>query len=95
MPPFPLWAKQGVNKRNTMAAAAGNRLLDDVIADIKGVQLVDYLTLARTFLENTAPADVHYLMVNDTGSYGPVGIAIADYVIQLLCEHLNSDNDLS
>ena len=86
MPPMPMWYKKSINRRNLMSAAAGNRLLADSLSDVN-VILVEYFSLSRVFVEVTAPNDVHYLVANNTGSYGHVGTALANYILELACEH--------
>jgi hypothetical protein len=89
MPPMPIWSSSHVNRRNPMVAAAGNRLLADVIGEFSDViTYVDYFSLTRVFINETAaPGDCHYLIVNTTASLGHVGLAVANYIIQLTCQH--------
>ena len=86
IPPVP--HRKYVNKRNSLAAAAGNRLLSDALTGIN-ITVLEYFELARMFINDTAPNDIHYLFTNDTGSYGSVGIAIANYFLQEMCKKIS------
>ena len=90
MPPTPLWLKRKIDKRNPVALAAGNKLLADVLQEVN-ITLVEYFALARLFINETAPNDMHYLQTNSTSSYGHVGIAITNYLLGLICETNHSN----
>ena len=87
MPPVPLSDRGTSTRRNLMALAAGNRLLADAMRNIN-IKYVDYFALSRIFVNHSAPNDGHYLKVenNGTRSTGDVGIEIARYILQLICE---------
>jgi hypothetical protein len=85
-PPVPLG---GVEKtRNPMVGAAANRRVADVISEVGNITYVDYFGLTRIFINESVYKDAHYLVVNATGTYGHVGMALADYVIHLVCTQL-------
>ena len=85
MPPVPLNHRPSLTRRNLMALGAGNRLLADAMKDIN-IKYVEYFALARVFVNHSAPNDGHYLTVANNISTGDVGIQIARYVLQLICE---------
>ena len=87
MPPVPLWDRDGTSKRNLMALAAGNRLLADAMRNLN-IKYVGYFALARIFVNHSSPNDAHYLTVKNNISTGDVGIEIANYILQLICEDL-------
>jgi hypothetical protein len=84
IPPLPLWTDV-VRRRNPMDTAAGNVLLAQAVQGFN-FTLVDYFGVVRPFINDSAPLDHHYLKVNNTGIYGHVGIAIANHILQLVCD---------
>ena len=87
MPSAPLWQRQIVHKRNTMATAAMYRLMVDALSDIN-ITFFEYFILSRQFANETAPGDLHYLVTSTRGSSGYVGIELANYVIQIICREM-------
>ena len=85
MPPVPLSDRGTSTRRNLMALAAGNRLLADTMRNVN-IKYVDYFALSHVFVNHSAPNDGHYLIVVNKTSSGDVGIQIANYILQLICE---------
>ena len=85
IPPVPLSKRGASPRRNLMALAAANRLLADAMKNID-IKYVDYFALSRIFVNHSAPNNNHYLAVDNNSSYGDVGIEIANYILQLICD---------
>ena len=86
VPPLPHWIKmKHITGGNILKIAASNRLLMDVMQGLN-FKTVDYFSLARHFINDSARHDFHFLMSNSTGSYGTTGTALANYVLHLICE---------